>query len=64
VKKGKFFPVPSSYTWVCYFDLNGQIIDENIRCILYPQNSGTVNAPHGSTITARTGIRAKDSSFK
>ena len=64
VKKGKFFPVPSSYTWVCYFDLNGQIIDQNIRCILYPQNSGTVNAPHGSTILARTGIRAEDSSFK
>jgi len=58
VKKGKFFPVPSSYTWVCYFDLNGQIIDRNIRCILYPQNSGTVNAPHGSivSIVAQTGI--------
>ncbi len=43
VKKGKFFPVPSANTWVCYFNPNRQIIDRNIRCILYPQQlSGTV----------------------
>ncbi|HEX9880384.1 MAG TPA: hypothetical protein VGB25_09345 [Candidatus Binatia bacterium] len=39
VKKGKFFPVPSANAWVCYFDRNGELIDENIRCVLYPQNN-------------------------
>ena len=64
VKKEKFFPVPSAYTWVCYINPNGQIIDQNIRCILYPQNSGTVNAPRGSMVSALSGIRAEDSSVK
>ncbi len=64
VKKEKFFPVPSAYTWVCYINPNGQIIDQNIRCILYPQNSGTVNAPRGSMVSALTEIRAEDSSVK
>jgi hypothetical protein len=41
VEKEKFSPVPSSRTWVCYINPNGEIKDENIRCILYPQKSGT-----------------------
>ena len=45
VDKRKLSPVPSARTWVCYFDLNGKIVDENIRCILYPEKRGTVNAP-------------------
>jgi hypothetical protein len=40
VTKGKFSPVPSAQTWVCYILRNGEINDDNIRCILYPQNGG------------------------
>lgn len=45
VDKGKFSPVPSSRTWVCYFNRNGEIVNENIRCILYPEKNSTVRAP-------------------
>jgi hypothetical protein len=41
VEKDKFTPVPSDRTWVCYQNPNGRIANENIRCILYPQKSGT-----------------------
>ena len=41
VEKDKFTPVPSDRTWVCYQNPNGRITNENIRCILYPQKSGT-----------------------
>jgi hypothetical protein len=41
VEKNKFSPVPSNRTWVCYVIVNGQVNNENIRCILYPQKSGT-----------------------
>ena len=41
VDKEKFSPVPSYRTWVCYFSLGGAIRNENIRCILHPQSSGT-----------------------
>ena len=37
VDKEKFSPVPSARTWVCYRSRNGEINDDNIRCILYPQ---------------------------
>jgi hypothetical protein len=51
VSKEKFSPVPSQHTWVCYVNLNGQITNENIRCILYPQTGGTTDAiqPRQST---------------
>ena len=42
--KQKFSPVPSPHTWVCYYNPNGEINDDNIRCILYPQPSGTTKA--------------------
>lgn len=45
VDKGKFQPVPSARTWVCYFNRSGEIANENIRCILYPEKSSTVNVP-------------------
>src|SRR5262245_8179978 len=41
VDKDKFSPVPSSRTWVCYFNRSGAIRNENIRCILHPQSGGT-----------------------
>ena len=40
VDQEKFSPVPSDRTWVCYIDPHGRITNENIRCILYPQNRG------------------------
>lgn len=45
VAKEKFSPVPSAHTWVCYYNLNGKITNDNIRCVLYPQQSGTTRAP-------------------
>jgi len=42
VDKDKLRAVPSQRTWVCYFNRNGQIADENIRCILYPEKGSTV----------------------
>jgi len=45
VNKEKFHLVPSPRTWVCYFNPNGKIANENIRCILYPEKSSTVNVP-------------------
>ena len=41
VAKAKFSAVPSPHTWVCYYNPNGEIKDDNIRCILYPQQGGT-----------------------
>jgi hypothetical protein len=52
VSKEKFSPVPSQRTWVCYVNPNGEIKNENIRCILYPQTGGTTDAiqlPHSKT---------------
>jgi hypothetical protein len=43
VSKEKFSPVPSQRTWVCYVNPNGEIKNENIRCILYPQTGGTTD---------------------
>ena len=40
----KFSAVPSPHTWVCYYKLNGEIKDDNIRCILYPQQTGTTKS--------------------
>ena len=37
VNQEKFHPVPSEHSWVCYVDTNGDLVDDNIRCILYPQ---------------------------
>jgi hypothetical protein len=42
VVKGKLFPVPSPHTWVCYANPNGPISNENIRCILFPEQRGAV----------------------
>lgn len=44
VSKEKFSPVPSQRTWVCYVNPNGEIRNENIRCILYPQAGRTTDA--------------------
>lgn len=41
VDKEKFSPVPSNRTWVCYASPRKVIRNENIRCILHPQSSGT-----------------------
>jgi hypothetical protein len=41
VNKEKFSPVPTDRTWICYVDPGGDISDDNIRCILYPQQGGT-----------------------
>jgi len=41
VDKEKFSPVPSDRAWVCYFRPHGAISNENIRCILFPRQSGT-----------------------
>ena len=46
VDKGKLLPVPSSHTWVCYVDPKGAIVNENIRCILFPEKGGTVYGPN------------------
>lgn len=43
VSKEKFSPVPSQRTWVCYVNPNGEIKNDNIRCILYPQTGGTTD---------------------
>lgn len=53
VNKWKLRPVPSRRIWVCYIHLNGEIANENIRCILYPEKSSTVNVP--SLLTIRGG---------
>jgi len=45
VDKDKLRAVPSRRTWVCYINRNGEIANENIRCILYPEKSSTVNVP-------------------
>lgn len=45
VDKGKLWPVPSSRTWVCYVNPSGAIVNENIRCILFPEKKGTVHGP-------------------
>ena len=42
VDKEVFKPVPSNRTWVCYIKLDGPVSNENIRCILYPRQSGAV----------------------
>jgi hypothetical protein len=42
VDKEVFKPVPSNRTWVCYIKPDGPVSNENIRCILYPQQSGSV----------------------
>jgi len=39
LSKNKFHPVPSAHTWVCYFDQLEDVRRENIRCILYPNNT-------------------------
>ena len=41
IDKYKFSPVPSTRTWVCYIVPNGVVTNDNIRCILHPQQSGT-----------------------
>ncbi|SRR5712692_6033632 len=45
VSKEKFHPVPITSTWVCYINRNAEISNGNIRCILYPQQSGTTETP-------------------
>ena len=45
VDKGKLSPVPSRRAWVCYVNRNGEIVNENIRCILLPEARSTVQAP-------------------
>ena len=42
VDKEKFSPVPSPHTWVCYFNRNGAVSNENIRCILFPERPNTI----------------------
>jgi hypothetical protein len=44
VAKQKFSPVPSPPPWVCYYKPNGEIEDDNIRCILYPQQNRTAKS--------------------
>ncbi len=44
VAKEKFSPVPSPHTWVCYYKPNAEIENNNIRCILYPQQNGTTKS--------------------
>ncbi len=59
VSKEKFSPVPSQRTWVCYVNPNGEIKNENIRCILYPQTGGTTELtplPHSNS-AGTTGSR-------
>ena len=38
-KNSRLFP--RTVPWVCYYRTGGAISNENIRCILYPQQSGT-----------------------
>lgn len=45
VSKKKFHPVPTNAAWVCYFNKNGEISNQNIRCVLYPQQTGTTETP-------------------
>lgn len=33
----KFHPAPTHLQWVCYFDVNGNLESDNIRCILFPR---------------------------
>ena len=49
VDKEKFSPVPSDRSWVCYINPRGEITNENIRCILYPQKSGTTSVAEDLT---------------
>ena len=42
VDKDKLRAVPSRRTWVCYFNPSGEIVNENIRCILYPEKASPV----------------------
>lgn len=58
VDKGKLSPVPSSRAWVCYVDPKGEIANDNIRCILFPENRGSVEAPHPRT-TPNGGVQAR-----
>jgi hypothetical protein len=44
VEAGKFSPVPSPRTWVCYVNPNREVSNENIRCILFPEKGGMANA--------------------
>jgi hypothetical protein len=59
VSEEKFSPVPSPHTWVCYVNPNGQISNENIRCILYPQTGGITdtNQPRHSQSTGNASPR-------
>ncbi len=57
VDKAKLSRVPSAHTWVCYVDPKGGINNDNIRCILFPENRGTVHGPSPSPIQ-RQNIRA------
>ena len=54
VAKQKFSPVPSPHTWVCYYKPNGEIEDDNIRCILYPQQRGMTKSWQTNLSAART----------
>jgi len=45
VEAGKFSPVPSPRSWVCYVNPNREISNENTRCILFPEKGGMANAP-------------------
>ncbi len=51
VNGDKLHGVPSQRTWVCYFDRNGAIADENIRCILYPEKARTVKIHRRLSLT-------------
>jgi len=62
VDKEKLSPVPSPRTWVCYVNPHGEIVDENIRCILFPEKGGTVDVPNpskslGPRLTEGTPVR-------
>jgi hypothetical protein len=46
VDKEKLSPVPSPNTWVCYVNPKGKIVNENIRCILFPEKKSTVDVPN------------------
>ena len=48
VDKRKLSPVPSARTWVCYLNPKGAIVNENIRCILFPEKGGNVHGPNPS----------------
>jgi len=54
VDKEKLSSVPSPRAWVCYVDPNGAIANENIRCILLPEKSSTVEAPNPLTTLLRS----------